>query len=420
MFALIDCNNFYVSCERVFNPALEGKPVVVLSNNDGCVVARSNEAKAIGFKMGEPIFQKKHLVKQKGVIVISSNFSLYGDLSHRVMTLLSSFSPEYEIYSIDEIFLQLDQFEQWDLHEYSQKIRKTVLMGVGIPVSVGIGPTKTLAKAANFFAKKYPAFKGVCYFKEPERTLKALSLMPIDEIWGVGRKWSVKLKQLGFSTALDLAKSDHHAIKNKFSVTLARTVLELQGVACFELEEVVPRQNILVSRSFGKGITDFNDVREAVANFATRAARKLREQQSLACGMMVFIRTSAFNPNLPQYAKSICLKFPQETDSTLWIVKTALVGLEAIFKEGYHYKKAGTMLLDLIPHHQGQTDLFVDQAQIQNKKLMTAMDTINDKFGNQSVQFAACGFNRAWRMQQGNVSPSYTTCWDDLLVVKAN
>jgi DNA polymerase V len=419
MFALIDCNNFYVSCERIFNPKLEGKPVVVLSNNDGCVVARSNEAKLLGFKMGDPIFQRKDLVRKYNVIVFSSNYSLYGDMSNRVMDLLKNFSPEYEIYSIDEMFLEFNGFGSWNLIEYGKEIRNKILKGVRIPVSIGLGSTKTLAKAANYFAKKHPLLEGVCELKEPNHSNFMLSNIPVEEVWGVGRQWSVKLKQLGIVNALDLAQSDHNMIKKKFNIMLAKTVLELQGTPCFKLGSVGPRKNIMVSRSFGQPIMEFNGLREAVANFATRAAEKLRQQNSLATGLMVFIRTNSFNKNDSQYSNSICLKFPKETDNTLWILKTASYGLKKIFQEGYKYKKAGTMLLDLVPNHITQNDIFIHDVKMNNKKLMEVMDEINDKYGKQTLQFAICGYKKAWSMSQ-RVSPAYTTRWSELLIVRAN
>ncbi len=420
MFALIDCNNFYVSCERVFNPKLEGKPVVVLSNNDGCVIARSNESKALGFKMGDPIFQKKDIVRKYQVFVCSSNFRLYGDMSNRVMTLLKAFSPDYEIYSIDEIFLRLDGFDTVDLTEYGKHIRQTVYQSVRIPVSVGIGPTKTLAKLANFFAKKQALFEGVCKINHQQEILPHLLQVNLEDIWGVGRQWAAKLRQVGIANAHDLACADHQQIKKKFNVMLARTVLELQGISCMGLEDVVPRKNILVSRSFGRPIIEFTDLREAVAHFATRAAEKLREQHSYASGMMVFVRTNPFNKTDLQYSNSICLKFPKETDNTAWILKTAMHGLKAVYRDGYKYKKAGAMLLDLLPNSIMQNDLFIDNEKMNNKKLMDVIDNINGKYGKQTIQYAICGYRKAWAMNQERVSPGYTTRWNELLVVYAN
>lgn len=419
MFALIDCNNFYVSCERVFNPRLEGKPVVVLSNNDGCVVARSNEAKAIGFKMGDPLFQCKELVRKHKVSVYSSNYALYGDLSNRVMNMLQNYSPDFEIYSIDEIFLGFLGFENWDLTEYGKLIRKSIVQGLKIPVSIGIGPTKTLAKLANYFAKRSPTHGGVFEFKTAIYAETYLKLISVDEVWGVGRQWAYRLKDIGINTAYDLAKYNHYEIKKKFNVVLARTVLELQGISCIALEDVAPRKNIMVSRSFGSPVTLYSDVREAVANFATRAAEKLRGQNSYASGLMVFVRTNPFNKTDAQYSNSICVKFPIETDNTMIILKYAVEGLQRIFREKFKYKKAGVMLLDLIHGKISQPDIFIDEKVMNNQNLMNALDKINAKYGKQTVQFAVCGYTKAWKSQRGNISPSYTTQWDDLLVVNA-
>lgn len=420
MFALIDCNNFYVSCERVFNPKLQGKPVVVLSNNDGCVVARSNEAKALGFKMGEPIFQKKEVIRKQGVFVYSSNFRLYGDMSKRVMALLKNFSPEYEIYSIDEMFLGLHGFQSWDLTQYGKQIRRTIYYSLGIPVSIGIGPTKTLAKVANFFAKKNPHWRGVCELREMNHILSLLAHVPIEEVWGVGREWSLQLKQRGIHHALDLAKADPLIIKKKFNVVLTRTALELNGTVCLKLEPATLRKNILVSRSFGKSVLTFQELREAVAHFATRAGENLRKQFSLATSMTVFVKTNTFNKTDAQYSNTISLTFQAETDSTVWILKTASQGLRAIYREGFKYKKAGVMLLDLIPRSKSQGDLFVNGELITHQKLMKVIDEINYKFGRQTIQFAVCGYKKTWLKNQGMISPAYTTNWSELLVVRAS
>ncbi|MFI4938638.1 MAG: Y-family DNA polymerase [Candidatus Berkiellales bacterium] len=421
MFVIIDCNNFYVSCERVFNPKLNGKPVVVLSNNDGCVVARSNEAKALGFKMGDPIFQRKALVQQHQVRVLSSNYRLYGDMSHRVMASLKNFSPDYEEYSIDEMFLLLQGFEQWDLNKYGKEIKQKVWQSTYIPVSVGIGPTKTLAKAANFFAKRQPLFEGVCVLDDLDRTLVKLAEIPIRDVWGVGGALEKKLKLLGMMTAQDLAECDLKFIRSKFNVVLARTALELRGVSCLGLEAIAPRKSIVVSRSFGQTIMAYQDLREAVANFASKAAEKLRQQHSFASAITVFIRTNCFSQRDPQYSNSICMKLPKETANTAWILKVAIQGLKEIFKEGFRYKKAGVMLLDIIPDHIRQGDLFIDHNEMNNIALMEIMDEINDKYGSQTVQFSVCGLKKkAWKMCQARVSPQYTTQWSDILVVYAN
>lgn len=418
-FALIDCNNFYVSCERIFNPRLEGKPVVVLSNNDGCVVARSNEAKDLGFKMGEPIFQKREVIKRYHVIVCSSNYALYGDLSNRVMELLKDFSPNYEIYSIDEMFLDLREFENANLLEYGKKIRNRVAQGIKLPVSIGIGPTKTLAKVANFFAKKQPLLDGVCNLTDIDNATLMLGHLPVEEIWGVGRQLSAKLKQLGILNALDLAKSDHRMMRQKFNIMLERTVLELQGISCFKLEAAAPRKSIIVSRSFAKPISTFKDLREAIANFASNASEKLRQQSSFASAIVIFVATNPFSKTDQQYANSISLKFPKATDSTVWILKTACQGLKHIFQENFKYKKAGVMLIDIIPNHISQRDLFIDEHKMHHQKLMNTMDNINEKFGRQMIQFGLCGSRKLRRTHSQNRSPAYTTKWNEILIVYA-
>ncbi len=418
MFALIDCNNFYVSCERVFNPKLEAKPVVVLSNNDGCVVARSNEAKAIGFKMGDPIFQRKDLVRKHGVIVLSSNFRLYGDMSGRVMNLLANFAHDYEVYSIDEMFLDLADMPIADLTLYGKQIRKTLWRGLHLPVSVGIAPTKTLAKVANFLAKRHFALMGVQVFYDSVQAREHLHQVEVGEVWGVGPKWAMQLKQVGINTAQDLANACPHLIRKQFNVMLAKTVLELQGTSCLGIEEVAPRKNIMVSRSFAHKIEDYNELREAVTLFATNAAEKLREQQCYCCGLMVFVRTSPFSENDPQYHNSISLRFVKETDNTIVILKTAVQGLKTIFRKGYKYKKAGVMLLDTANKESVQGDLFLDENRLHNARLMAALDHINDKYGRRTVQFAVCGFSKALSLRQ-SVTPAFTTNWNELLVVYA-
>lgn len=419
MFALIDCNNFYVSCERAFDPRLEGKPVVVLSSNDGCVIARSNEAKAIGFKMGDPIFQKRDWVKKHKVITLSSNFPLYGDISNRVMALLSQFSPDYEVYSIDEMFLNLKGFKEDDLQGYGRLIRQTIFQGVGIPVSVGIGETKTLCKAANYFSKRRENLDGVCLLNNAGTIEFSLKLMPIEEVWGVGRKWSLALKAAGLQTAYDLMRAQTTWLKTRFNVVLARTSMELKGISCLSLEALAPRKNITVSRSFGEKTDSFTVLREAITNFTVRACEKLRSQGSLACSIMVFIRTSPFSENDSQYSNSQCVKFAKETDNTIIIVKAAIEGLKGIYRENYLYKKAGVMLLDLISNETRQTDLYIDHEKMDNRGLMQVIDAVNARFGKQSLRLAVCGYKRSWKTRQDHVSPSYTTQWSELLVVYA-
>lgn len=420
MFALVDCNNFYVSCERVFNPRLVNIPVLVLSNNDGCIIARSNEAKSLGFKMGDPVFKNRDLIRKHNVAVLSSNFQLYGDMSNRVMTLLSGFSPDYEIYSIDEMFLGLEGFEKSKLNEYAKQMRHYILKSTHIPVSIGIGPTKTLAKAANFFAKRYPMLEGSYILQSGNEAMAKLCHMPVGDIWGVGRKSSEKLKSLGIHHAEQLAKSDPLMMRKKFNVVLAKIIYELRGISCFGIEEEEARKSILVSRSFGQKVESFEVLREAVAHFAANAAEKLRQQNSYAGGISIFIRTSHFNVNDAQYSNSIYLQFPKETDDSILILKTAVQGLKAIYRLGYKYKKAGVMLLELTSNQLAQEDFFIDNDKIDNKALMHVIDVINEKYGRKAIDFAICNMGKIWRGRQSIKSKAYTTNWKELLTVYAN
>jgi DNA polymerase V len=419
--ALIDVNNFYVSCERVFNPKLRDKPVVVLSNNDGCAVARSNEVKALGVPMGAPWFKLKDLAKQHGIIAYSSNYALYADMSNRVMSILRQFSPDQEVYSIDESFLDLTSFQRRDLIKYGQKIRSTILQCTGLPVCVGIGATKTLAKLANHCAKKRPVYDGVCNFNSmSEAELDSLlSEIDVGEIWGVGRKLAPKLKQLGFNTVLELKHADPEILRQNFSVVMEKTIRELNGTVCIELEEVMPaKQQIMSSRSFGTPVTDINGLSESISLYVSRAAEKLRRQNSFAGSLYVYIRTSPFREKDPQYSNGLTIKLPSPTDNTSKLVNIALWGLKQIYRPGYNYAKAGIMLGELVPAAGIQTDLFSNmQPNPKSERLMQVMDLINRKMGKESIKVASEGFKRPWKMKQENKSPSYTTNWDELLKV---
>lgn len=415
-FALIDCNNFYVSCERVFRPDLEHRPVVVLSNNDGCAVARSNEVKRLGIAMGAPYFEFRNLIEQHNIKVLSSNYALYGDMSRRVMSIIREFSPESEIYSIDEIFLNLKGFEHYDLVHYLKGLREKVGQWTGIPVSVGIGATKTLAKVANRIAKKDPFQGGVYQLHESDRE-RHLKKLDIEDVWGIGPRWSKKLRALGLSSAYELTAMDYRHIKRQFNVVLARTALELQGLSCMPLEQVEPRQQIRVSRSFGRLISEFDPLREAVTNFAARAGEKLRNQHSLTRAILVFIKTNRFNLNQPQYQNSVVIQLPIETDDSVMLIKAAVQGLRAIYDENYAYKKAGVMLLDIHRQTSGQTDMFTQIDVAKRKKLMSTLDDCNQLFGKKTLHLAAEGFSGKWHMRQENKTPQYTTQWHQLLLV---
>lgn len=419
--ALVDCNNFYVSCERVFNPRLEGVPVVVLSNNDGCAVARSGEVKALGIKMGEPWFKMKDIAKKHGIIALSSNYTLYGDLSARVMSILANFSPNQEIYSIDECFLDLAGFAPETLMEYGQKIRKTVKQGVGIPVCVGIAETKTLAKLANHCAKKgFAGQDGVCDFgRLDERQLSTLFAgIPVGDVWGIGRRISAKLAEMGINTIEDLRCADPEYIRQQFSVVVERTVKELNGIPCIELDEAgVPRQQIMVSRSFGSEVTRIEDLSESISYFTTRAAEKLRHDGSVAASLCVFVRTNPFKEGAPQYQRSMIVPLFQPTDDTTKLVHASLQGLKAIYRSGYGYKKSGVLLMGLQPKETVQQTLFDDPVdQARSDAMMKVMDSINRKMGQGSVTVASSGVKQRWAMRREKKSPSYTTEWGELPV----
>lgn len=417
--ALIDVNNFYVSCERVFNPKLNNKPVVVLSNNDGCAVARSNEVKALGVTMGAPWFKLKDLAKQHGIVALSSNYALYADMSNRVMSILRQFSPDQEVYSIDESFLDLTSFTHQNHVQYGQIMRKRILQWTGLPVCVGVGSTKTLAKLANHCAKKRTQYKGVCDFN-------AISLIELDailhsidvgEVWGIGRKLAPKLQAMDINTALDLKKANADRLRRQFSVVMQKTIHELNGIVCMELEDIVPpKKQILSSRSFGVPVRDFNSLAESITLYMSRAAEKLRKQHSFAGSVYVYIRTSPFKPDDPFYSNGMTIPLPSATDDTRQLVSVVLWALKQLYKPNFNYAKAGVMLSDLVPAAGVQTDLFSTmQAKPKSSQLMKTMDSINRKMGKESIKLASEGFKLPWKMKQENKSPSYTTYWNQLI-----
>ncbi|HPF35982.1 MAG TPA: Y-family DNA polymerase [Candidatus Krumholzibacteria bacterium] len=433
VFALVDCNNFYASCERVFDPRLEGRPVVVLSNNDGCVIARSNEAKAMGVPMGAPFHEFKRLADHDKVAVFSSNYALYGDMSARVMQVLTQFSPAIERYSIDEAFLDLAGFTGRDLTAHGRDLARAVRRQTGIPVSVGIGPTKVLAKVANRIAKRNPETGGVLDLSSlGEHVTAHLAQIDVKDVWGVGRRWSERLHQLGIHTALDLRAADPHLVRRRFNVVLERIVHELRGVSCLPLEEVPPtKQQIMTSRSFGTRVTEPDVMREAVSSFAARTAEKLRGQRSRAGALMVFLQTSPFNEAEPYYQNSAVRTLARPSRETGEIVAAAVDALSEIWRGGYRYMKAGVMLLDLSPEDVVQQELFPPAAARVaaprrrpapapgRQHLMDVLDRLNERLGRGTVQVAAEGEGRAWRMRQEHRSPAYTTRWADLPVARA-
>jgi len=414
MFALADCNSFYVSCERVFNPRLLGKPVVVLSNNDGCVVARSKEAKAAGIAMGVPAHKNKELFRQQGVIVCSSNYTLYGDLSSRVMETMRQFTPDIQVYSIDEAFLY---FEQCTV-EYAAKIKQTVYQWTGIPISIGLGPTKTLAKVANELSKKSP--NGIYIFKDKKHIDEVLQNFPVEDVWGIGRNITAFLRSSGIRTAKELCNAEDAWIKKHLTVVGLRTAMELRGIPCLELEEVPPsKKNIMSSRSFGRPVTTWEDMSEALAAYTAQAAEKARRQKSLASFLMVFVETNAFS-NQPYYSKSAVVTLPQPTAYTPDLIHHAKTALRKIFRTGFQYKKTGIMLGELVPEDSFQQDLFGarPEEQLKQRNLMELLDKTNKNFGRKVLKTAAEGFSQTWQMRRENCSKHFTTRWGDLLTVR--
>ena len=419
IFALIDCNNFYASCERVFNPELEGKPVVVLSNNDGCIIARSNEAKALGIKMGEPYFRCKPLIERHLVRVFSSNYALYGDMSQRVMEILSHLEPEVEIYSIDEAFFRLPQANEESLLENGRNIRATVKKLVGIPVSIGYGPTKTLAKIANRIAKKHPEHGGV--FVLPDEGLDALlATIEVGDVWGIGRRQTQKLFACGIRTALDLKNGNDTWLRKHLTVTGLRTAMELRGISCLPLEESPPpRKSVTSSRSFGQPVTYLAWLREALSSYIAIAAEKLRVEDLKTGCVQVYLTTNRFREGEPQYANSKTITLPIHTSSTLDLIRYADEVLRQLYRPGYAYKKVGVVLMDLVPAGHVQAHLFLTPPKGQ-EALMGAMDQINRRWGRDTLHSAAAGFLRPWKNKQERRSPSYTTSWAELPVVNAS
>lgn len=414
MFGLVDCNNFYASCERVFNPSLNGKPIVVLSNNDGCVIARSNEAKVLGIKMGVPAYQIKGLVKQHDVAVFSSNYVLYGDMSGRVMSMLAELASEIEVYSIDEAFLNLEGIQ--NLQILGSEIVRQVTRGTGIPVSVGIAPTKTLAKVANKFAKKYPAYNRLCIIDTEDKRTKALQLTGIGDVWGIGRKQAAKLEKQGVRTAYDFTQLPGSWVRKNMTVTGERTWKELRGISCIDMEIAPPaKKQICTSRSFGKMVEDIDTMSEAIATHASTCAKKLRQQKSYAMSLMVFIHTNNFREDLPQYWKNTIVQLPIPTSDTLEIVEYALSGLKTIFMEGYQYKKAGVIITEITTN--AQLGLFDSIDRDKRERLMQVVDKINGKFQHH-VKLAVQGSGRDWKLKQEQLSQRYTTDINEVIIIK--
>lgn len=414
LFALVDCNNFYASCERVFNPLLEGKPIVVLSNNDGCIVARSNEAKALGIPMGAPLFEYRELMKRHGVVACSSNYALYGDMSQRVMQVLEMNAPKVQVYSIDESFLDYDIPNP--VHE-AQLLREKVKQWTGIPVSIGIATTKTLAKVANHVAKKNPEHAGVFLIDE-DNCEATLQNFPVDDIWGVGRRYAEKLISKGIKTALDLRNVEDAWIKKQMTVVGLRTVWELRGTSCIPMDEAPSaKQSITSSRAFGRPVTELNELYESVASYAARAAEKARKEKRLASSMFVFFVLHPFRSG----GNSVKITFPEPTAYTPEIIHYAKLAAHEVYRDGHTYRKAGIILEGLVDEQSYQRDLFANKGPLHDKQkqAMELLDKMNHSFGQKTLHMAAEGVKKTWGMKQEKRSPRYTTRWEEIPTIKS-
>ena len=423
MMALVDCNNFYVSCERAFNPFLEGKPVGVLSNNDGCIVARSNELKALGVKMGSPMHLLPPQIRRQTVL-LSSNYALYGDMSRRINEVLAEFSPHVEVYSIDESFVGFQGFEPKTLEERGQQLRQTVRQWTGIPVSVGFAPTRVLAKVANHAAKKNDAFRGVCLLEaDSPVTIALLKQLPVAELWGIARRTVERLQVMGIETAWQLREADPKHICRRFSVVQERIVWELRGQPAIYLDDMSePKQQIMVSRSFGRLTSSPHDLREALRQHACRAGEKLRKQASVTSAVMVFVRTNPFREDLPQYRNRVVITLDRPTDDSRELVAASTQGLRKLWRKGYSYHKAGVMLLDLSPKANRQLTLAetpqTEEEARRSERLMATVDKLNSELGRGSIQLGLPRKGNAWSLRSERRTPRYTTQWQELLCVR--
>jgi DNA polymerase V len=419
-YALVDCNQFYVSCERVFQPQLWTKPVGVLSNNDGCLVALSPEMKALGIHRGVPAFEIQHLVKKHDIHLFSSNYGLYGDMSARVMQILEKFTPELEIYSIDEAFLRLDSLEIEDWLGYGREMRDMVQKWVGIPVSVGIGPTKTLAKIANRVAKKFPCYRGVFDITDHPKIEAILRWVEVEDIWGVGQRYAKKLNSYGIKNAWDLSRVDHKWVQQQMTIVGLRTVKELNGISCIDMElDIVPKKQIISSRSFGHPVSELSELLEATSDYCQVATLKLRQQRSLASTIMVYLTTNRFRDEL-QYANYASSKLNTPSAYTPDFIRMASKLLRSIYRPGYKFKKVGIMISNIIAERQAPLDFFervyIDD---ERKVVMDCMDKVNRVWGPGTLAFAAAGIDKGWQMKRELLSPSYTSNWWQLLKVRS-
>ncbi len=420
MIALVDVNNFYASCERMFDPSLNGKPIVVLSNNDGCAIARSDEAKALGIEMGTPYYMVKDLLKVNGVKVFSSNYTLYGSMSQRVMHLLKSFVQKVEVYSIDEAFLDLSDLRYADLSSLAIEIREKIKSHTGLTVSIGIAPTRALAKSANRFAKKYKKDTGVHFAGSPEQINELLMATPVGEIWGIGRQYEKLLLANGIHSAADLILQPTEWIRKTFSVVGQRLVFELSGIHAIKWDDVpAPKKNICTSRGFGELLTAFKDIQQAVAAHAGSCARKLRQEQSCATKLQVFIQTNPHKGEMEQYFSGVTLRLNTATNNSNELIKFAVNGLKMIYKSGYQYLKCGVMVLDLVPEHTIQMGLFDTRDRVKDQRLMQSLDATNKIFGKDVVRYATQSFDNKWHLNARLLSPCYTTRINDIMKVKS-
>ena len=409
--ALVDCNNFYVSCERVFRPDLKTTPIVVLSNNDGCAVSRSNEAKALGIRMGQPWFECRELAEEHGVLALSSNYALYADMSNRVMSILSDYSPRHEVYSIDESFVDLTGMPK--LRDLTYAMRERVMAWTGIPVCVGVGPTKTLAKLANHIAKKHPRSKGVFNYNDlsEDQQRRVLGKLEVGEVWGVGRRITARLAEFNIHTVQDLRAAHTPTLRAEFGVVLEKTQRELQGITCIELQEMIPdKKQIVSSRSFGQSVKDVAELKDAMSTFVANACAKLRAQGSHAALIQVSLHTNRFRKDLAQYNPCFAVPLPKPTSDSLLVNRWAGYLVERLFKPEYEYKKAGIMLGEITPASLHQSD-WLEPTQTTDSRLMNALDGLNSRFGRGTVKVSTQGAYKEWQMKQERKSPSYTTDW---------
>ena len=417
MFALIDCNNFYVSCERVFNPGLNGKPVVVLSNNDGCAISRSDEAKKLGIPMGAPIFKYRSLIDKHNIVVLSSNYPLYADMSHRVMSIISCFTPDMEIYSIDEAFLRFNGYENYDLFNHTSLMRQRILKWTGIPTSVGIAPTKSLAKFSNKIARKFPIqTKDVYLLNTDYKRLKSLKYFKLNDIWGIGKRLTKRLKYVGCKNALDFVNLPEQWVKSNLSIVELKIQQELKGISNLDLESLKSKKSIATTRSFDKPIFDLNKLKERVSTFSLSCAEKLRKQNSISNIIIVFIRSNFFRKDLKQHSCSRVITLPYPTNSSFVINNYALKAIEEMYQPNISYKKAGVIVTSLLPSDNYQLGIFENE-DYRHKPLMKTIDRINLKYGDK-IKLANQDLTRKWKMKQEFLSPSYTTRFSDIIKIK--